>query len=453
MAMGTPGAQSREPSGSSKGDGMKTGFLLVVWVLVGAVAAVAGGELVWDRELRVAGATQAELHALLAVDDVVVAAGRARIEPLDDWVVFGLDARTGETLWQDVDTVASEAFAAAAGGGRLHVVGSLCAVFDRCDGLIRTYESSSGEILWEDRFDLSGLDTIATVARLDHARLFVLGEKRIPARDGFVRAYDAATGALLWQQTWKMANDPYVDAGPIGASVAGGRLILASNDWLGGNLNSVAMRAYDAASGALLWAMNRPPEGTAFVSAQATIGDMAAAVGSSPDLTIWAVDARNGHTAWQVTNGHDSRLGLSAADRQGRRLLVAGTFTPLGVDDEYVLRAHRASDGHLLWDRRISVSRSDLFPRMTVSGKSAYTLGLALENPPRQSQLVARATRVGTGRVRWTVTVPIDGGPAAEMPHPAVGAERVFAGVSYGSFRVDDREFVPYFRFLAFGRR
>ena len=116
-------------------------------------------------------------------------------------------ADTGRVLWTDVYNkgrddlpqaiAASSAAVVVAGYGgntRTPPIGGL-------DFLVRAYEPGTGSVLWEDRVD-SGfdIDDAAWAVTTDANRVFVAGTSSTSSEwiSVFVRAYDAASGTLLW---------------------------------------------------------------------------------------------------------------------------------------------------------------------------------------------------------------------------------------------------------------
>ena len=71
------------------------------------------------------------------------------------------------------------------------------------NGLVRAYESSTGTLLWGDK--ITNTSNLAFVGRdldIDNKRVFVVGRLdnfTTGNQDFFVRAYDAATGVVLWE--------------------------------------------------------------------------------------------------------------------------------------------------------------------------------------------------------------------------------------------------------------
>ena len=203
----------------------------------------------------------------------VFVGGRARPAGLPfNWFVRAYDAESGAVLWDDHEAAGSfaQVQAVAVEGDRLIAVGRVqtnlpAAPFTDMDWLIRTYDTKSGQRLWEDRVDTGGIDFIASpfdVAVRD-GRAFVAGTGgrncgvRTTAPDNcdfIVRAYAMDGGRLLWEDR--------VDRAPIDQSIS-----IAANDLavfaVGNGGNNCAgleltncdllVRAYEPGTGSVIW--------------------------------------------------------------------------------------------------------------------------------------------------------------------------------------------------------
>jgi outer membrane protein assembly factor BamB len=115
----------------------------------------------------------------------------------------------GSLLWEDrVDeSLFEQAFSSAAGKGRLFVAGFVSASNFRRDFVLRAYDLSTGALLWSDRVDGNqGGDDFAVAVETDGKTVWAAGNitpvSPFPDRDWLVRAYDAATGAVIWQDVF-----------------------------------------------------------------------------------------------------------------------------------------------------------------------------------------------------------------------------------------------------------
>src|SRR5947208_13588718 len=85
--------------------------------------------------------------------------------------------------------------------------------------------ASAGTLLWQDEFDLAGRADAGFAVTTAGGRAFAAGRATNQAgnADFLVRAYDAATGALLWQD---VVGSPFLDSAE--AVTAGGGRVVAS---------------------------------------------------------------------------------------------------------------------------------------------------------------------------------------------------------------------------------
>ena len=115
----------------------------------------------------------------------------------------------GSLLWEDrVDqSLFEQAFSSAAGKGRLFVAGFVSASNFQRDFVLRAYDLSTAALLWSDRVDGDrGGDDFAVAVVTDGDTVWAAGNITPivgqPDRDWLVRAYDAATGSLIWQDVF-----------------------------------------------------------------------------------------------------------------------------------------------------------------------------------------------------------------------------------------------------------
>jgi outer membrane protein assembly factor BamB len=207
-----------------------------------------------------------------------------------------------------------------------------------------------------------------------------------------LRAYDRATGALVWRVSQPSGNDV------TGIATLGGRVFIST-------LGDHAVRAYDAVSGTLLWTFQadsapNPPTiayGTLFV--QTIFHD------------LYALDPATGQTKWSTGCQCEGDGGPAVA---GTRL-----FTANGDRDS--VQAFDSRTGALLWTTLLASLA--LGPPTAVDGK-VFVASLSLY-----------ALDQRTGAVVWEA--PFGGGESA----PAVANGIVYAGDDYGdlyAFRESD---------------
>jgi len=230
------------------------------------------GELLWRDRFGAASGNRA--IGVVESGGRVFVGGRARPAGATlNWLVRAYDSRTGDVLWEDHTPAGdfAQATQLAVEGNRVIAVGyvetnSSTAPFSETDWLVRTYDAKTGQIVWEERLETGGLDSIAIpfdVALLD-GRAFVIGTggpgcsfSVVGAPDNcdfIVRTYNIETGQLLWEDRLDRAP---IDQGL--SIVAKGDAVFATGN--GGNTCAgvaltncdIFVRAYDPNTGTLLW--------------------------------------------------------------------------------------------------------------------------------------------------------------------------------------------------------
>lgn len=290
--------------------------------------------------------------------------------------------------------------------------------------LLRAYDPVSGSLLWEDRLqDVSGAEELGRLA-LDAGRLFVtVMAARSSASTGFdwmVRAYDAATGAVLW--TDDLHHGSYDWARRLAA--AGERVFVAGTLGDGALDRALAVRAYDAATGALAWAAEpgqlAAPEVIPAIAASAD----RVFVGGVVDGTtrVLAYDAASGDVVWTRE--------LAGADTFGALALAPGRVVATARNGQTLsIHTYDAATGDLLWQREDALP-GDAGAPITVDGfqlaASAETVHTSYRrNGSTPTQLQAYAAADGTPLWSRTTDAARD---------PTIAAGRLYAASGPGSF-------------------
>lgn len=189
---------------------------------------VAGLALLWQRQIGqfyASAVTQAGPHLLVCSNLHRVSA---------------LQPATGHTEWDQLAGVA-DCGTPASTGGRTYLVSSTLAPQFR--NVVSALDTASGAVLWEVNL-AAGSENMGLNAGpvVDGGRVYVSSNR------GQIVALDAADGHTLWQAgtggNGVMNNDPSVD---------GGRVFVTTWNECCGNAPR-QLHAYDAASGAELWA-------------------------------------------------------------------------------------------------------------------------------------------------------------------------------------------------------
>ena len=163
----------------------------------------------------------------------------------------------GTLLWEDRYDASpfEQAFSVATRRDRVFVAGYVENSPGR-DFVVRAYDAATGILAWQDQLN-KGDDDFASGVVTDAKRVFVSGTTFKPGNDydWILRAYDADTGDLLWENTFDLAARSDFSRGT--ALAAGNGLVFlggyGTNAQDVGDLNTdYIVRAHDASSGALV---------------------------------------------------------------------------------------------------------------------------------------------------------------------------------------------------------
>lgn len=337
-------------------------------------------------------------HALLRVFLTLVLA-------LSISTAFG----NGTFLWEDRINFGhrDRAFSVAVGGNRAFVSGAVRTPGAPADWFVNAYDIRTGAVIWIDRFDRAGQFDNAFAVAVDGGQVFVAGETAPAAgdEDDFtVRAYDARNGELLWQDIFDFggfdeAFDVAVGSGIVVA--VGGGVSAAGSEHL-------IVRAYDAATGALIWTLTSGGLGgdseaaavaidgnRAFVAGLAGAGTGTCVGGLGPaaesaegpyrgdcDLLVVALDLASGRLHWGdlVNIGGNFDEALSIAAQHGK-VAVVGVGTPPGSacqgdfpssgNCDWLVRVYDGGTGTFLW--------GDLFDRDPAPGGFDRANGVVMD--------------------------------------------------------------------------
>jgi outer membrane protein assembly factor BamB len=168
----------------------------------------------------------------------------------DRWLSIG-----PERVW-GTDGVPGETNPPAVADGRL-TVGTF-GIHD--GGRFGAFDARTGEALWEPKRLGSGATAVSTPAVAGRAGYVAAGIDGLSA--GFVARYDLETGAEVWRDD--------TDWFAYGPALAGDTLVVAGDVRTGGKAPARVVRAYDAASGEVLWTVTFPGDGGTNV---ALVGD------------------------------------------------------------------------------------------------------------------------------------------------------------------------------------
>jgi PQQ-like domain len=318
-----------------------------------------------------------------------------------------------DSPWQLDDTAV--AVAVSPDGARVFVTGPSAGAGGSTDYATVAYDSATGAQLWAVRYDAAQRDDVPVGLRVspDGSRVFVAGsssESRSGSWDYLTVAYDAATGSELWTARY---DGPYVSysydyVAALGISPDGSKVFVTGFSPGPTYEDNYTTIAYDAATGASLWtarfhtpgsddrprALGVSPDGSnVFVTGPTLIGN------NTTTYATIAYDAASGAQVWaQLYHDPDPKAAnytpaALVVGTGGHRVFVTGNR--VGWDSphpiSYLTLAYSVGKGTQLWARRYGPSGTD----------TAAALGIK----PDGSQLYVTGT---TGRVGDYGTVAYD---------------------------------------------
>ena len=260
-------------------------------------------------------------------------------------------------------------------GSAVYVTGASMGATSGFDAVTVAYDAATGASLWERRFDSRSNDADANndsgdalAVSPDGSVVFVTGDSDRGGSMYITIAIDAATGRRLWLKRYNDPVNDYDNAWAIGVSPDGSAVFVAGtngsddterNDW-----NTVA---YDSSTGALLWTErhNGPLDGQDQVTALGVSPDGSTlfVTGTSADqfdratYATVAFDAATGAKVW-ARRYHAARTRVDYASSlsvspDGSAVFVTGTSVGSATTDEdWVTVAYDASTGATLWANR-----------------------------------------------------------------------------------------------------
>jgi len=345
------------------GDGTQV-IRLLIWVVTALVLSIgtlyvwaAGGDLLWEDELDLAGNAD-EARAIVAAQGRVYIAGSG-IQPAPpvmssrNFLVRAYDGKTGKPLWQDLFDVAGgfdAATAIAEETGRVYAAGTA-----NGDFLVRAYDGKTGKPLWQDLFDFAGRFDSATAIGVDGKRIYVLGIGTVrdqrPGDQGnrvfLTRAYDGKTGKLVWQDVFDRTIQ--TQTSEAAAIAVDGRRVYAT----GNHNGKFLVRAYDGESGAFLW---QDLLDNAQANAIEAERGLVFAVGGGHGFLVRAYSGNTGallwHDSFTLAGGGSGSDLARAVSVGGGRVYVGGLSTNgigPGDNQDFLVRAYDAENGAFLW--------------------------------------------------------------------------------------------------------
>ncbi len=324
----------------------------------------------------------------------------------------------GDLLWEDRfgARVFEQAFSVAADHGRVFVAGwtGFPRPGDARDFLVRSYDARTGELLWQDQVNRGSSDFAAGVVT-EGKQVFVSGRAgSFSNQDWLVRAYDGESGTLLWEDRFDRsggADGPRPDA----LAVSEGRLFVVG---MADNFDVWVLRAYDTATGQLIWQDQRPAaqfgfandESVVAVKGRVFVAGFFDTTNTSSDLLIRGHDAATGTLLWQHrTQGPLSDLStMRGLASDGKHVFAAGSIANASGKNVFLVQAYDAETGAILWQDQVDKGGDfDAAYRITVKGHRVFAGGsggrqcLNAPSPPSDCNALLRTYESKTGALLW----------------------------------------------------
>lgn len=406
----------------------RSAFLtFAMWVLPSGTVSAGPGDLLWEGRYDQSPADQA--FAVAATGGGVFVAGYVNVYRGGayrgrDFVVRAHEPSTGKLLWQDQLDKGSDDFASGvvADGTRVFVSGTTFGP-RRYDWIVRAYDAKTGQNLWEATFDLAGRDDFSrgTAVALEGGLLFVggyAGNSR-GNQDWIVRAYNTSSGALVWQDQFDFGGD---SDGVRSLAIKDGRLFAGGVAHAPGGYGAL-VRAYNAASGAILWQERTTGTSPNTYAQKIVVEGDSVFIGLFLDeLEIsgkfaFAVQARqgaNGMRLWDDRVEHGGELGAFFGDLavHGGRLFAIGSGGPAcnygsPSNCDVFARSYSTMTGALLWERQFDLSGLfDEAQTVTAVGQTVFfssVAGPVIEFEQfNMGKWRVHALNSATGQLRWS---------------------------------------------------
>jgi outer membrane protein assembly factor BamB len=264
-----------------------------------------------------------------------------------DFAVFAFDASTGDQIWQSITSSSGVgpldvANALDSQGDRLFTVGSLS---DFSTILVRAFDTRTGRVLWEDQIaggtQFLAFTQVATLGDL----VFVAGGVQTGTdQDLIVRAYDQISGEVRWTHVEDAGGNDEV----LALHVSGDRLFAAGFDACDPSFLacSFAVRQLDPHSGAVIWrdTFQDVAGGDALSTSLTSNGGQLYAGGFIQDADgkyQWALRAYDAASGAIIQDERLANSFLFQLASAGNRVYAAGSIGRLDVGYDFVVRAYR----------------------------------------------------------------------------------------------------------------
>jgi outer membrane protein assembly factor BamB len=356
------------------------------------------------------------------------------------------------------------------GGGTVFVTGASNAAGGQTYGTV-AYNAATGARLWVARYHGPGKNATTSVnVALSVAvsptggTVFVTGTSTGATgfQDYATVAYNAATGAQLWAARYVGPGESSsTGANSVAVSPSGGMVFVT-----GTSSGDYATVAYDAATGAQVWAQRYHGAGPGEDGARSVVvspdGGTVFVTGASDgasgyDYATFAYDAATGTELWvqrypgksSPADGNEA-LSLAVSPDGGTVFVTGSSYRPASRWD-YATIAYSAATGAQVWVKRYNGpgNNTDQAHSVTVSpdGRTVFVTGTSYTGVRTQFDYATVAYDAVTGAQLWVARYNgpgnFDDAPSSVATSPDGGTVYV-TGFSYGRNQADDYATLAY---------
>ena len=267
--------------------------------------------------------------------------------------------------------------------------------------------AAGGDVLWHDMVDGGAkAGDIAHAVTVFGGMVFAAGELQKLGISSFaVRAYDSATGTLVWSD--RPAGEPGQDlASDVDASEQG---VVVCGTVSEAGAGKFGVRFYGLTDGHLIW-----EDQSQFGSADAcdVLGTTVYVAGNirnsttGPDFTVRAYDSATGVLLWEDQFDGGAEVGdfAHAFSIASGRLYAVGRMQQTASNDDIVIRSYDAHTGALIWHQVFAgpAGESDEAFDVAVGQNRVFVAGRASFVPDLSGVTWAvQAYSADTGKLLW----------------------------------------------------
>ena len=319
----------------------------------------------------------------------------------DDYETIAYNATTGAQVWAKRYTGAGDnsdvaySVAVSPSGKTVFVTGESFSANSNYDYATVAYNAATGTQLWVKRYNGPGnyVDQAFSMAVTSSA-VFVTGYSTGAFSPDYATvAYNATTGAQLWVKRYSGPDYNTDQGNSVAASLDGTKVFVTGYSHGTNTYNDYVTVAYNATTGAQLWAKRYSGPGANW--------DVANSVAVSPngsavfvtgyshsdttfnDYATVAYDAATGARLWvkrYTGPGYNDDQALSAAvSPTSKTVFVTGFSTGPNSSEDYATIAYNAATGAQMWVKRYNgpFNNIDVATSITVSptGSKVYVTG------------------------------------------------------------------------------